>query len=171
MQKLLISFLLAAIATSAYSATYTTPKREFRSAWIATVWALDWPRDANDNAANNTNATVQKQQMIRMLDSLKNNNFNNVCFQVRSMCDAMYQSSYEPWSSYLTGTRGSTPSYDPLAFVVEECHKRGMECHAWVNPYRYSTGSSWNTTQDKVVTNGEHTIAYNGVEILDPAQQ
>ena len=71
MQKLLISFLLAAIATSAYSATYTTPKREFRSAWIATVWALDWPRDANDNAANNTNATVQKQQMIRMLDSLK----------------------------------------------------------------------------------------------------
>ena len=171
MQKLLISFLLAAIATSAYSATYTTPKREFRSAWIATVWALDWPRDANDNAANNTNATVQKQQMIRMLDSLKNNNFNNVCFQVRSMCDAMYQSSYEPWSSYLTGTRGSTPSYDPLAFVVEECHKRGMECHAWVNPYRYSTGSSWNTTQDKVVTNGEHTIAYNNVEILDPAQQ
>ncbi|MGM9869261.1 MAG: family 10 glycosylhydrolase [Sodaliphilus sp.] len=171
MQKLLISFLLAAIATTAFSATYTTPKREFRSAWIATVWALDWPRDASDNAANGSNATVQKQQMIRMLDSLKNNNFNNVCFQVRSMCDAMYESSYEPWSSYLTGVRGSAPSYDPLAFVVEECHKRGMECHAWVNPYRYSTGSNWTTSQDQQVTNGGHTIEYNSVEILDPGQQ
>ena len=171
MQKLLISFLLAAIATSAYSATYTTPKREFRSAWIATVWALDWPRDANDNAANNTNATVQKQQMIRMLDSLKNNNFNNVCFQVRSMCDAMYKSSYEPWSSYLTGTRGSTPSYDPLAFVVEECHKRGMECHAWVNPYRYSTGSSWNTAADQELKSSGHLLTYGTTIILDPAQQ
>ena len=172
MQKKLLSLLvLASFAMCAFSATYTTPKREFRSAWIATVWALDWPRDADDKAANGSNATVQKQQMIRMLDSLKNNNFNNVCFQVRSMCDAMYKSSYEPWSSYLTGVRGSAPSYDPLAFVVEECHKRGMECHAWVNPYRYSTGLSWSTSQDKEVTNGGHTIEYGNKEILDPGQQ
>ncbi|MDO4510667.1 MAG: family 10 glycosylhydrolase [Bacteroidales bacterium] len=170
MSTRLITLLMAAVcALTGMSATYTAPKREFRSAWIATVWALDWPRDANGNAANNTNASVQKAQMIRMLDSLKNNNFNNVCFQVRSMCDAMYQSSYEPWSSYLTGTRGNAPSYDPLAFVVEECHKRGMECHAWVNPYRYSTGSSWNTSLDAEPKN--HTLSYSTTTILDPAQQ
>lgn len=172
MSNRLITFLMLALfALTGMSANNTTPKREFRSAWIATVWALDWPRDGNDVAANNTNASVQKAQMIRMLDSLKNNNFNTVCFQVRSMCDAMYKSSYEPWSSYLTGTRGNAPSYDPLQFVVDECHKRGMECHAWVNPYRFSTGSNWSTSLDKVVTNGSHTLTYGSTVILDPAQQ
>ena len=111
------AFLLLGFAAQA-AGTYSVPKREFRSAWVATVWALDWPRDANDNEANGMNAEVQKASMIRMLDSLKRNNFNAVNFQVRSMCDAMYKSSYEPGSSYLTGTRGKAPSYDPLQFVV-----------------------------------------------------
>lgn len=163
--------MMALCALTGMSASYTAPKREFRSAWIATVWALDWPHNANGAAANGSSASVQKASMIRMLDSLKTNNFNSVCFQVRAMCDAFYKSSYEPWSSYLTGSRGSAPSYDPLQFVVEECHKRGMECHAWVNPYRYSTGSNWNTTQDQVVKNGGHTLTYGSTTILDPAQQ
>ena len=164
------AFLLLALAVQA-AGNFSVPKREFRSAWVATVWALDWPRDANDNEANSMNADVQKASMIRMLDSLKRNNFNAVNFQVRSMCDAMYKSSYEPWSSYLTGTRGRTPSYDPLQFVVEECHKRGMECHAWVNPYRFSTGANWTTATDEELKNSGHLLTYGSTVILDPAQQ
>ena len=167
--KFLAIVMLSALVAQA--ATYSVPKREFRSAWVATVWALDWPRDANDNEANGTNATVQKESLKRMLDSLKRNNFNNVCFQVRSMCDAMYKSSYEPWSSYLTGSRGKAPSYDPLAFAVEECHKRGMECHAWVNPYRFSTGTDWNTAADQELKSSGHLLTYGSTIILDPGQQ
>lgn len=88
------------------------------------------------------------------------NNFNAVYFQVRTMSDAFYKSSYEPWSSYLTGTRGKDPGWDPLAFVVEECHKRGMECHAWVNPYRFSTGSNWSTAQDQALKSAGMLLAY-----------
>ena len=87
---------------------------------------------------------------------------NAVCIQVRSMCDAMYQSSYEPWSSYLTGTRGTNPGWDPLAFAVEECHKRGIECHAWVNPYRYANGgpNTWNTAQDQALRDSGILLTY-----------
>ena len=106
--------------------------------------------------------------MISYLDRLKSDNFNTVYFQVRSMCDAMYRSSYEPWSSYLVGTRGKDPGWDPLAFVVEECHKRGLECHAWVNPYRWSTGSAWNTPQDKALKDAGLLLSYEKTTILNP---
>lgn len=115
------------------------PKEEFRSAWISTVWGIDWPSSRGTGAAM---MRLQQNDMIKMLDSLAANNFNAVSFQVRGMSDAMYKSSYEPWSAYISGTRGKDPGWDPLAFVVEECHKRGMECHAWVNPYRFSTDGS-----------------------------
>ena len=143
---------------------YGMPKREFRSAWIATVWCLDWP-------SQGAGATKQKQEMDRLLDSLHVNNFNAVNFQVRSMCDAMYQSSIEPWSSYLTGTRGADPGFDPLQYVVEGCHKRGMECHAWVNPYRWSTGTNWNTPYDQELKNDGWLLTYGSTIILDPGQQ
>ena len=114
-------------------------KREVRSVWMA---------------------TAQKNEMVKYLDVLQKNNFNAVYFQVRTMSDAFYKSSYEPWSSYLTGTRGKDPGWDPLAFVVEECHKRGMECHAWVNPYRFSTGSNWSTAQDQALKSAGMLLAY-----------
>ena len=110
-------------------------------------------------------------QMDRLLDSLQVNRFNAVNFQVRSMCDAMYQSSIEPWSSYLTGTRGADPGFDPLQYVVEGCHKRGMECHAWVNPYRWSTGSNWNTPYDQELKEDGWLLTYGTTVILDPGQQ
>ncbi len=143
---------------------YGEPKREFRSAWIATVWCLDWP-------SQGAGAAKQKAQMDRLLDSLQVNNFNAVNFQVRSMCDAMYQSSIEPWSSYLTGTRGQDPGFDPLQYVVEGCHKRGMECHAWVNPYRWSTGTDWNTPYDQELKQDGWLLTYGATVILDPGQQ
>ena len=128
-------------------------KREVRSVWMATVWTLDWP-------SSTSSTTAQKNEMVKYLDVLQKNNFNAVYFQVRTMSDAFYKSSYEPWSSYLTGTRGKDPGWDPLAFVVEECHKRGMECHAWVNPYRFSTGSNWSTAQDQALKSAGMLLAY-----------
>lgn len=128
-------------------------KREVRSVWMATVWALDWP-------SSTSSTTAQKNEMVKYLDVLQKNNFNAVYFQVRTMSDAFYKSSYEPWSSYLTETRGKDPGWDPLAFVVEECHKRGMECHAWVNPYRFSTGSNWSTAQDQALKSAGMLLAY-----------
>ena len=128
-------------------------KREVRSVWMATVCALDWP-------SSTSSTTAQKNEMVKYLDVLQKNNFNAVYFQVRTMSDAFYKSSYEPWSSYLTGTRGKDPGWDPLAFVVEECHKRGMECHAWVNPYRFSTGSNWSTAQDQALKSAGMLLAY-----------
>ena len=128
-------------------------KREVRSVWMATVWAPDWP-------SSTSSTTAQKNEMVKYLDVLQKNNFNAIYFQVRTMSDAFYKSSYEPWSSYLTGTRGKDPGWDPLAFVVEECHKRGMECHAWVNPYRFSTGSNWSTAQDQALKSAGMLLAY-----------
>lgn len=145
-----LAAVLLAIAASPMSSGV---KREVRSVWMATVWALDWP-------SSTSSTTAQKNEMVKYLDVLQKNNFNAIYFQVRTMSDAFYKSSYEPWSSYLTGTRGKDPGWDPLAFVVEECHKRGMECHAWVNPYRFSTGSNWSTVQDQALKSAGMLLAY-----------
>ncbi len=140
-------------------------KREMRAAWVATVWGIDWPTTTN-------NASAQKAELNAYLDNLQAQNFNAIFFQVRSMCDAMYQSSYEPWSSYLTGTRGKNPGYDPLAYAVEQCHARGIQCHAWVNPYRWSTGTNWNTAQDQELKNKGMLLSYTSgsttTTILNP---
>lgn len=140
-------------------------KREVRSVWMTTVWALDWPSVAGTSASTQKK---QKEEMISYLDRLEKDNFNTIYFQVRSMSDAMYRSSYEPWSSYLTGSRGADPGWDPLEFVVEECHKRGIECHAWVNPYRWSTGTDWSTSQDQALKDAGWLLSYGNTTILNP---
>lgn len=116
------------------------PKHEMRGAWVATVYGIDWPSSTGTTAAV---AEEQKRELCEILDILKNAGLNAVMFQVRSMSDAMYKSSYEPWSAYLTGTRGVAPAkgWDPLEFAVTEAHKRGMELHAWVNPFRLANGA------------------------------
>ena len=162
MKRILTVLVLSMLVTQAWA--WGMPKREFRSAWVATVWCLDWP-------SQGAGPTKQMAEMDRLLDSLQANNFNAVNFQVRSMCDAMYRSSIEPWSSYLTGTRGQDPGFDPLQYVVEGCHKRGMECHAWVNPYRWSTGTNWNTAYDQELKNDGWLLTYGTTIILDPGQQ
>ena len=108
------------------------PKREFRGVWIATVANIDWPISYSDSVAK------QKDDLIDLLDSLSRDNINAIIFQVRPECDALYASRYEPWSFWLTGQQGKAPSpyYDPLKFVIKEAHKRGMELHAWFNPFR-----------------------------------
>jgi uncharacterized lipoprotein YddW (UPF0748 family) len=108
-------------------------KYEFRAAWIATVDNIDWPSKA---ARGNT--ALQKKEYIDMLNMLQRNGMNAVVVQVRPATDAFYPSQYEPWSEWLSGKQGVPPNpyYDPLAFMIEETHKRGMEFHAWFNPYR-----------------------------------
>lgn len=119
---------------------YTTPAippepppeapREFRAAWIATVANIDWP------SAPGLTAQAQQAELRALLDQAVEIGLNGVVFQVRPMADALYASELEPWSSYLTGVQGQDPGYDPLMFAVEEAHRRGLELHAWFNPFR-----------------------------------
>lgn len=148
-------------------AAASNPKREFRSAWVTTVWAIDWPHNSWGSAEN---AAAQQQELIQLFDSLKAANMNAACFQVRGFCDAMYKSKYEPWSKYLTGTRGGVPTYDPLALAVKEAHERGMELHVWLNPYRYasSTETYGTLATDYSQTHPEWLMRYGDATILNP---
>ena len=119
--------LLAACIISV--SAYTQGKYEIRAAWLTTVFGLDWPEQ--DGYSYKT-AERQKAELIDMLDQLYELNFNTVLLQVRLRSDVAYDSEYEPYSYVFTGKTGKSPSYDPLAFAIEECHKRGMECHAWL---------------------------------------
>ncbi|MGF1572373.1 MAG: glycoside hydrolase family 10 protein [Sumerlaeia bacterium] len=107
------------------------PAQEMRGTWLTTVSNLDWPDDEDTPAQ-------QKQALISQLDQLKAMNVNTIIFQIRTECDAFYVSEFEPWSRYLTGTQGRAPSplYDPLQFAIDETQRRGMDLHAWMNPYR-----------------------------------
>ena len=143
-------------------------KREMRTVWIATVSNIDWPQTRGTGTAT---INKQKKQLTDLLDGFVKANMNSVCLQVRPMADALYKSSYEPWSSYLTGTRGQDPGWDPLAFAVEECHKRGLEINAWVNPYRFSnsSGSDCNTAIDKQLKNSGILMQVGNRIVFNPA--
>lgn len=119
-------------AGAASSIVPPQPAREFRGIWIATVDNIDWPSKKDLSTAE------QKAELLALLDRAAKLKFNAVIFQVRPQCDALYPSQLEPWSEFLTGQMGQAPSpmWDPLAFAITEAHKRGMELHAWFNPYR-----------------------------------
>ena len=112
--------------------SFAQPDAEFRGVWIATVDNIDWP------PRGVTNPAQQKADFIQQLDLHQRNGLNAVIVQIRPAADAFYASPYEPWSQWLTGIQGrpTFPFYDPLVFMIEETHKRGMEFHAWLNPYR-----------------------------------
>jgi uncharacterized lipoprotein YddW (UPF0748 family) len=131
-----LAILSASIATpQTYVPSHVTPPpplREFRAAWVASVANIDWPSRKNLTTAE------QRSELIAILDRAAQLKLNAIVLQVRPACDALYQSSIEPWSEYLTGMMGKAPQpfYDPLSFAIEEAHKRGIELHAWFNPYR-----------------------------------
>ena len=106
--------------------------REFRGVWVATVANIDWPTSPG------LSVEQQKSEAIAILDQCHQMHLNAIVLQVRTSCDALYASQLEPWSYYLTGQQGKAPEpwYDPLEFWIEETHRRGMELHAWFNPYR-----------------------------------
>lgn len=138
--SLLAIGLCLALSLQAQTNDQLPPKREFRAAWLTTVWAIDWPKP--NNAVNATQQQQQQESLIAFVDKMAAANMNAVFFQVRGFSDAMYNSKYEPWSQYLTGTRGKAPNYDPLALLVEYAHFKGIEVHAWINPYRYASSDA-----------------------------
>src|SRR5882757_4945437 len=135
MNRSLISrknILLAACLLAIPALSFCQPRYEFRAAWVASVENIDWP------SKKGLPADSQRAEFIRLLDMHKQNGINAVVVQVRPATDAFYPSPFEPWSQWLTGVQGQppVPYYDPLEFMITETHKRGMEFHAWMNPYR-----------------------------------
>ena len=162
MKKILLSTLLLLLISITVHAEH--PKHEFRATWLTTGFGIDWPKSRNMES--------QQKSLCDIFDVMAKGNMNAACIQVRSFCDAIYQSSYEPWSDILTGTRGGDPGYDPLAFAIEEAHKRGLELHVWINPFRV-TSSGVLDTADLVWKNaGQWIIKYNNSsfkgQIIDP---
>lgn len=109
--------------------TDSFPKREIRAVWLGTIGGIDWPRTKATNAASTTR---QKEELRKLLNQLQEAGINVVVLQTRIRGTVIYPSRYEPWDDCLTGKYGRSPGYDPLQFAVEECHKRGMELHAWL---------------------------------------
>jgi len=144
------------------------PAREFRGVWIATVGNIDWPSKPGLTTAE------QKKELIAILDRMAGLKLNAVLFQVRPACDAMYASQIEPWSEYLTGTMGKAPApfYDPLAFAIEAAHNRGLELHAWFNPYRALHFTSKSAIAPNHVTRAhpEFVRKYGKYYWLDPGE-
>ena len=132
MKKTFFTLLFVGIA-SLLSAT----EPYFRATWISTVANIDFPTKAAIG-----NYAQQKQDMINMLDAFQEMHLNAIVFQVRPTADALYQSDLEPWSAWLTGKQGEAATYDPLEFVCTEAHKRGIDVHVWINPYRVTGGGS-----------------------------
>ena len=158
-----ILLTLTSVTASAHSL-----KREMRGVWVATVWGIDWPKQQGT-----TESIRQRQQreLSEILDRCKQMNLTTVCFQARGMADVMFRSQLEPWSSFVSGKRGTDPGWDPLEWVTAECHRRGLECYAWVNPFRWSSGTDYNTPQDKkwkesgwLLRHGKYTVFNPGIE-------
>ena len=157
---LLISMFLWASSTATEAAVIK--KREFRGAWI--------------QAVNGQFQGMSKSEMQRILtyqlNELQRDGVNAIIFQVRPECDALYQSQYEPWSKFLSGRQGLAPNpyWDPLAWMIEECHKRGMELHAWINPFRAKTAGTKELSNNHVAIKYPNRVfSYNGQLILNPA--
>ena len=119
-----VIFFISVVLSTGYS-QLIPPTKEVRAVWIATVTGLDWPKTFG--------ASDQKAELISLIQTMKNNNFNTFVFQVRSRGDLLYPSAIEPWAAALNGVLGMNPGWDPLQVAVDECHKRGMEMHAWWN--------------------------------------
>ena len=145
------------------------PKYEFRGVWIATVDNIDWP------SYGNTNTESQKAEFIRILDMHQKQGMNAMVVQVRPSGDAFYPSPYEPWSQWLTGVQGQAPSpyYDPLQFMIEETHKRGMEFHAWCNPYRanFNINTASIAANHITRTKPEWFLTYGDKKYFDPGNK
>ena len=133
MKRTILFLLTVTLSLSVIS--QQSPKREFRGAWIHVIGQSQY---------RNMSVGEMKRYLINILDSLKTVNVNAVIFQVRPTADAFYYSTIEPWSQYLTGTQGRAPegNFDPMAFMIEETHKRMMEFHAWLNPYRVTASEN-----------------------------
>lgn len=144
------------------------PQREFRGVWVASVANIDWPSKPG------LSTTAQKAELLAILDKVEDLNLNAVMLQVRPACDAFYKSDLEPWSEYLTGAMGRAPKpfYDPLEFAVAAAHRRGLELHAWFNPFRALHHSSKSTIPASHISKKRPDLVrrYGAYLWLDPGQ-
>src|SRR5580698_7075616 len=132
MRTLLRSIACLCVALSMIS---VEASEEFRGAWVATVYNLDWPSKPGLSAAE------QQNQLRALLNRAAQLKLNAILLQIRPASDAFYASKREPWSAFLSGKQGVSPGYDPLAFAITEAHARGIELHAWFNPFRAGTST------------------------------
>jgi uncharacterized lipoprotein YddW (UPF0748 family) len=141
--------------------------REFRGAWVATVGNIDWPSKPG------LPPEQQKAELAKIFDTAASLKLNAIIFQIRTSCDAVYESKIEPWSEYLTGQMGKSPGYDPLALAVELAHARGIELHAWFNPYRARYHSAISPVSANHVSKSRPELVRNyGKHLwLDPADK
>ena len=150
-------------------AQYDSTKPEMRAVWVATVDNIDWPDSAT------LNSEIQKASFIRLLDMHQCNGINTIIVQIRPASDAFYCSDIEPWSQWLTGIQGQSPFpyYDPLEFMISETHKRGMEFHAWINPYRAVQNLNTACLIDNHITNlhPEWFIVYGDKKYYNPGNK
>ena len=157
------TILFYLILFTAYS---QNPKREFRGAWIATVGNIDYP-------TSKTLTTAQQQaEFISILNQHKQAGINAVMVQIRTNGDAFYPSELAPWAEWLTGRQGKAPDpyYDPMAFMLTECRKRGIEFHAWFNPYRAvsNVNTSFLDAKHVALKHPEWLLPYGNLRVLDP---
>ncbi len=154
-------------AQSLVSARETVPliAREFRGTWAAVVYNIDWP------SSNKLTAQQQQTEMRAILDRMQSVHLNALIFQVRTQCDAVYASAREPWSPWLTGVMGQSPGYDPLEFTIREARQRGIEVHAWFNPFRALANASSSASADHITRSAPQlTKPYHTMVWCDPAQ-
>ena len=138
--------------------------REFRGAWVASVYNIDWP------SRKGLSSSAQQGEMRAMLDQMARLKLNAMIFQVRPHGDALYKSSIEPWSPWLTGTMGRSPGYDPLAYCISQAHARGIEVHAWFNPFRALPNATMSTSSDHVCRTHPSLICkFKTYKWMDPA--
>lgn len=160
---LLSAFLL--ISSGNIETAYAAESKDFCGVWISTVYSADYPSVQN-------NIEGQKTEFTQKLDKLKALGINAVVVQVRPKGDAFYESELNPWSAVLTGVQGKDPGYDPMEFMIEETHKRGMEFHAWMNPYRITTSGTdlaALSSDNMARQHPDWIITYNGAMYYDPA--
>ena len=143
------------------------PKKEIRGVWLTTVYGLDWPKRP---ATNEATRKAQQQELCDILDRLQDANFNTIFLQVRLRGDVIYRSAIEPASKTFSGKYGVTPGYDPLAFAINECHKRGMECHAWFVTFPLGTDKNIKEQGKLSVVKRHPKLCkrHNGEWYLDP---
>lgn len=158
-----LSFLFLLFCTNILA--QTAPKREFRAVWVATVNNIDWPSKPG------LSTEQQKKEITGILNLQEKNHMNAIIMQVRPTSDAFYKSELEPWSRYLTGTPGKAPSpfYDPMQFWIQECHKRNMEFHAWLNPFRVAQNAEEPLAANHIAfKHPEWIVNYGGKLYFDP---
>lgn len=170
MKSIIKAILLGALLTPAVTAMADAPTREHRAIWMTPFLGSNWP----SSAITDGNATRMKSILDKQLDKFRDQNVNVIYYHCRAMCDATYDSAYEPWSSNVSTARGVAPAFDPFGYLLESSHARGLEVYAWLNPYRYCGTTKYgdkggdlnyeNSHPDWLITQAKETILNPGLE-------